>query len=84
MVFEALGVLMAATVQGVFVNSTRVAGDCAKNGKESSTVAPEQLDDEVFFFLLINNENLRLSHYYSCSHLWLRIPKSSVYISAIF
>lgn len=46
MVFEALGVLMAATVQGVFVNSTRVAGDCAKNGEESSTVAPEQLDDE--------------------------------------
>lgn len=50
MVFEALGVLMAATVQGVFVNSTRVAGDCAKNGEESSTVAPEQLNDEVFFF----------------------------------
>lgn len=49
MVFEALGVLMAATVQGVFVNSTRVAGDCAKNGEESSTVAPEQLNDEVFF-----------------------------------
>lgn len=85
MVFEALGVLMAATVQGVFVNSTRVAGDCAKNGEESSTVAPEQLDDEVFFFLLINNENLRLkSLLFVQSHLWLRIPKSSVYISAIF
>lgn len=84
MVFEALGVLMAATVQGVFVNSTRVAGDCAKNGEESSTVAPEQLDDEVFFFLLINNENLRLSLLFVQSHLWLRIPKSCVYISAIF
>lgn len=56
MVFEALGVLMAATVQGVFVNSTRVAGDCAKNGEESSTVAPEQLNDEVFFFFWLTTK----------------------------
>lgn len=84
MVFEALGVLMAATVQGVFVNSTRVAGDCAKNGKESSTVAPEQLDDEVFFFPLINNENLRLSHYYSCRVIFGYEFQKVVFIFPLF
>lgn len=47
MVFEALGVLMAATVQGVFVNSTRVAGNCEKDGDETVTATPEQLNDEV-------------------------------------
>ncbi|XP_048761894.2 sodium-dependent lysophosphatidylcholine symporter 1-like [Ostrea edulis] len=51
MVFEALGVLMAATVQGVFVNSTRVAGNCEKDGDETVTATPEQLNDEKWSYI---------------------------------
>ncbi|XP_062600729.1 sodium-dependent lysophosphatidylcholine symporter 1-like [Saccostrea cucullata] len=51
MVFEALGVLIAATVQGVFVNSTRVAGDCKDDGNGSSVVSPEELKDEKWSYI---------------------------------
>ena len=44
MVFEAIGVLLAAVVQGQFVNAHRMAGDCEDG---DTTPSPDQLDKQV-------------------------------------
>ena len=41
---EAVGVLIAAVVQGTIINKYRTAGDCTDDG---TTVSPSEKDDEV-------------------------------------
>ncbi|KAK3089836.1 hypothetical protein FSP39_006949 [Pinctada imbricata] len=47
MVFEAVGVLLAAVVQGQFVNKYRTAGDC----KKDTTSSTEQINDQKWSYM---------------------------------